>query len=160
MATLFVAAIILSFAGVIITLKNIKKTASKKTGLEKVSSNIIKFSGIGAIVALMLIMLRIPHIGRPLLNVSLALFIVGIITLIASLPNANNTGVSLALKRQSIIYNTIICLGVICTVIGMLLRINHYPGGKQIMFGSLAFVMVFLVFLIIHAMYVKKKNKL
>ena len=160
MAILFIVAIVLSLAGVVITFKNIKKTAPKKTGLQKVSSNIIKFSGIGAIVALMLMTLHISNIGHPLLNGSLGLFIIGIIVLMASLPNANNTAVNPALRRQSIIYNTIICLGVICTVVGMILRINHYPYGKQIMFWSLAFVMVFLVFLIIHAMYTKKKSSL
>jgi hypothetical protein len=129
----------------------------RKTGLQKVSSIIIYSSAFGVFIALTLIVLHMRHIGFPLLNFSLILFIAGIIVLMTALLSSKNAAPNPAFRGQSIIYNNILCLGVICTITGMLLRINHYPGGKLLMFGSLAFTMGFLVFLIIYAMYIKKK---
>jgi hypothetical protein len=136
-----------------------KKTAAGGpiSGLQKVSGAVIYSSAFGAIIALALIVFHVRYIGRPLLNFSLVLFIVG--ALVGIIAPAETSNISPDVKRQTFVFRGVIYSSIICSVIGILLRINHYPGGKLLMFGGLLFVVLFLIFLIVYKKYVDSYSK-
>lgn len=124
------------------------------SSIQKVLNNIIIASAFGVLLALVFIIWHIRYIGMPLLNISLATCITGFIGLMAVPPKPN----SVLNTKHTRVYSAIICLSAVCTLIGLLLRVNHYPYGKQLMFGGLAFLVITMILFIIYAKYIKKKS--
>ncbi len=153
----FFVFILVSLTRLFISFRKITAASGPISGLQKVSSAVIFSSAIGAIIASTLIVFHVRYIGRPLLNFSLILFIVG--CLIGIIAPTNSTNIGPDVKRQTFVFRGVIYLGAICTIIGGLLTINHYPGGKIIMFGGLLFIIIFLIFLIIYKKYSSSYSK-
>ena len=158
---LFVGALLV-FILVSLTLSfiNIRKKAAAigpTSGLQKVSGIIIYCSAIGVMIALLFIVFHMRQIGHPLLNFSLILYIAGaVVGIMAPVKSINGTitpGVKQAFTLRTILY-----LCAICTVTGLLLRINHYPEGKFLMYGGLSFLFISLIFLIIRRKHVNMKQ--
>jgi len=107
-----------------------KANANQSTqisGIQKVSNNIILAAGFGAMTGLMLIVWGMRSVGLPILNTSLVICIVGFVGLMAA-PQKPNPVLN---PSQMRVYSGVLCLCIICTLTGLLIRINHYPGGKQ-----------------------------
>jgi hypothetical protein len=165
-----IVGIILSVVGHIIYLiynrLETAKNYGKKTGLNRLSYNIMMSSAVGAVIALMFIMLHMRSVGRPLLNFSLGSFIVGVV--IAMIwQYSNSARLHGSIKQQAIVFNSvrlaiainsIIYLSTICMTIGLLLKVNHHPEGKLLINGGIAFLIAFLFIIVIYARYVKKKS--
>ena len=137
------------------------------SGIQKVLNNILVASAFGVMLALILIVWHMRYIGFPLLNASLVICILGFVGLLVIsilgfnglmiVPQKPNAALSL---KQSLGYGAVLILCVICTLAGMLLRINHYSGGKQLMFGGLVCLLITSVIIIIYAKYIKNKDKI
>jgi len=125
------------------------------SGIQKVSNNIILVSAFGVMLGLILIVWHMRHIGLPLLNISLVVCMVGFIGLMAA-PQKPNPVLS---PKQTIVYSWILCLSIICTLTGLLIRINHYPGGKQFEYGGIATLIVSMLVLIVYAKLKKRKSE-
>ena len=167
---IFSVFIALSCIYMIIRLIAIRKKAAaggdiQVSGIQKVLNNILVASAFGVMFALILIVWHMRYIGFPLLNVSLVICILGfcglLVISILSLcglmivPQRPNAPLN---PNQSMVAGALLILCVICTLIGMLLRINHYPGGKQLTFYGLASAIITSVIIIIYAGYIKKKR--
>lgn len=153
----FIAFILVSLIRTFISLRKIAAASGPISGLQKVSNAVIFSSAFGVIIALTLNVSHVRYIGRPLLNFSLVLLIVG--ALIGIIAPTNSTNIAPDVKRQTFVFRGVIYIGTICSIIGALLTINHYPGGKILMIGGLSFIIIFLIFLIIYKKYSNSYSK-
>lgn len=135
-----------------------KANANQSTqisGIQKVSNNIILAAGFGAMSGLTIIVWGMRSAGLPILNTSLMICIVGFIGLMAA-PQKPNPVLN---PNQMKVYSWVLCLCIICTLTGLLIRINHYPGGKQFEYGGIITLLGAIFSFIIYAKYKKVKLK-
>lgn len=121
--------------------------------MEKVSAVVFYVAAIGSLIALALAMLHHRALSRPLLNGSLILFMVGSVIGMLAPPRANEAAQPKKIPLH--IARRVMYLFMIIMVAGLQMRINHYPGGKQVTWGGM---ISFLFFAFIFA-YINKSKK-
>jgi hypothetical protein len=132
----------------------------QSSGIHKISDAILIAATFGTMLALALIVWHMQYIGKPLLNYSLVICILGFCLKLFAPPVQNNTAITPAQKRMQGISSTVIYLCIICTITGLLLRINHFPAGKLLTYWGSGLLLTFLVLLIIYASYLKKRGSI
>ena len=139
----------------LVAIRNKARTNSTKvSGLQKVLNNMLIASAFVGMMALMFLIWHKQDVGLPLLNISLAVCITGFIGLMAVPPRPN----ALLSPNQTRIYSGILCLSIVCTLIGLLMRVNHHHEGKQFEFGGIATLSAVIILFIIYAKYKKTKG--
>lgn len=143
--------VLTAFGGLFISFRKKAGLTEQMSGLQKASSVIAYSSALILIIAVILLVFHLRHVGLMLVNVSLIVYIVAaVVGIIAQIKSRRNNGAVPGTMRRISVFGTVIYLGTICTVTGLLFRINHYPGGKVLMFGGLSLVILFFIVAIVY----------
>lgn len=124
---------------------NKKIVFAELSGLQKISTILVYSCLFGCITAVVFILCRLRHIGMPLLNFSLGLYIAGAVAGIFAPAKQSVDGLVLNAGKRSFAVRAFLYLCTICSVSGLLLKINHHPVGKLFMYGGFALMCIFLV---------------
>ncbi len=140
-----------------ISIRKKAAAAGPQPGLQKVSTIVIYSSAVCVFVSLLLIVFHMRGIGRPMLNFSLMLFIAGaVIGMFVPIRSDAATRVN---RKQSLAIRIVIYSGTILSVLGVLLKLNHYRVGKSLMFAGAAIVFGCLLTLIAYGRYKLRSSK-
>ena len=140
-----------------------KKALAKDTvpgsGIFKGLDALLIVSTFGTMLGLLLSIWHMRDIGRLIENISLLLCILGFSARLLALLRSNNTGIAPALRRRRMVLGTVMHLVIICIIVGILLKINHFPGGTMLLYWGTGVFFTFLFSLVIFAFYTKTKSK-
>ena len=118
------------------------------SGLRRSVNAIVYTSSAATMAGLILILLGVRDIGRVIISYSLIGVLIGLVLTLLVPVRANRYAMNKAAYRSNIIIRTLIIIPLICMILGLILRINHYPGGQLMRLTGLVLMLVCFIVII------------